>query len=119
MESFVPNFHQKHYVFPLNSAKDFEWLHIVLRKPLVLAQIITYLTWGSVQDPWDVIVFGRTAIFPGFGEDDEEATDDTLGLLALAGCSSSIVGLGGVGVRRSCVNIAIGAIFSASRCRNP
>lgn len=33
--------------------------------------------------------------------------------------SSSSVGLGGVGVRRSCAKIAIGAFFAASRCRNP
>ena len=77
------------------------------------------LTWGSFHEPLDITLFERTVIFPGFGEDDEEATEDTLGLLVLAGCSSSVVGLGGVGVRRSCFNMAIGIIFSASRCKNP
>jgi hypothetical protein len=119
MECFISNFHQKYDVFLLNSAEYLEWLQVMWCKSSVHAQMTMYLTWGSFQDPWDIILIERTAIFPRFGEDDEEATEDTLGLLVLAGCSSSIVGLGGVGVRRSCLNMAIGTIFSASRRRNP
>jgi hypothetical protein len=65
------------------------------------------------------VLFGRTAIFLVFPDEDDEAMEDMLGRLGLTGSSSSAVGVGGVGVRRSCFNMANGAIFSASRWRNP
>lgn len=64
------------------------------------------------------MLFGLTEIFPEFGEEGGELTEETLDRLGF-GISSSSVGVGGVGVRRSCLNIAVGAFDSASRRIKP
>lgn len=67
-------------------------------------------TWGSFQDNAEVMLFGlATALIAvGLEEDEEEVTDVTLGLRVRV-ISSSVLGLGGVGVLRKCVRMARGA----------
>jgi hypothetical protein len=80
--------------------------------------VIEQLTWGSFQNVRDATLVDRVDVCGEFGVEEEEAIDVTLCLLGFT-LSGSSEGLGGVGVRRRCLKIAIGAFLAASRCRNP
>lgn len=99
MEGPISSFHQEHEVLSLNCTKYFKSLQVFIRTCNCNREPLSrIITWGSFHDPAEPVLFGRTAGFPDFVE--EEATDVTLSVRG-RGTSSSVAGLGGVGVRRS------------------